>query len=413
MISNLRMKRDPQLKLVHKMMQNFTELDVKELVILHTGYTLEKEIKKGVDIFPGMLLAKHPDPEKGHMFASVRGKITDVTPRFINVEVVEAQESDPTFTSLSREEILSKFEGTFEESCVALKDLGKNICHLAKTCDVLVVNGLNQEPGVTWAEPMLAMYLDTVLAGLEIQKKISKPKKTILIVNKEARLPEIPLVEVQRIDPVYPHSLDPLIKRQVALSEKSSKVDIVSSHTLWGLGRVLETGMPLTETVITFNTPTHSGNYIVKEGTRIADLIERTKFQHKEGDTIVLGGPLRGESIALVNRGIPRSVTGVFIVPADSVPALEGASACCNCGACDRICPIHLAPSTISRYSEFNHFDKCEEWHVKHCIECGLCGYVCITRRPVLQYIRLAKQKLALQEITLDNFASDNEAENE
>ena len=32
---------------------------------------------------------------------------------------------------------------------------------------------------------------------------------------------------------------------------------------------------------------------------------------------------------------------------------------------------------------------------MEQCLECGLCGYVCIARRPVLQYIRLAKHKLA------------------
>ena len=34
-------------------------------------------------------------------------------------------------------------------------------------------------------------------------------------------------------------------------------------------------------------------------------------------------------------------------------------------------------------------------------MECGLCGYYCIARRPMLQYMREAKEYLALEENTL------------
>ena len=50
----------------------------------------------------------------------------------------------------------------------------------------------------------------------------------------------------------------------------------------------------------------------------------------------------------------------------------------------------------LSRYAEFARYDKCVKEHIDACMECGLCGYVCLARRPVLQYIRLAKHKLAL-----------------
>ena len=42
----------------------------------------------------------------------------------------------------------------------------------------------------------------------------------------------------------------------------------------------------------------------------------------------------------------------------------------------------------------YTHLDV----YKRQCLECGLCGYVCIARRPVLQYIRLAKRKLAEME---------------
>jgi electron transport complex protein RnfC len=32
------------------------------------------------------------------------------------------------------------------------------------------------------------------------------------------------------------------------------------------------------------------------------------------------------------------------------------------------------------------------------CIECGLCSYVCVTRIPIFQYIKVGKYELSLME---------------
>ncbi len=408
MLPNIRMLVDPKMKLTHKMMQRFTEGDnIKELMILHTSYNLEKEIKKGVDIYSGMLLGKSKDKNKGHLYSPVRGKVTEVGHRFLTVEVVEAQSDDPQKDIYSEDEILAKLSAESSEALDFLKNMGVHISALAKQCNTLIINALNPEPGLMWAEPMLGIHLETVLKGLEIQKAIAKPQKIFLVVPKDTRINPIDGVTIYPVTPVYPHSMDVMLKHDIAKKENISDVGIVSTHTLWGLGRVLETGTPLTETVVTLGTPSHSGNYIIKEGTRIIDLLDFAHFTLEDEDTIVVGGPLRGNGVSFPQRGIPREVNGVFIVPAGSVPKLEGHSPCCNCGACDKICPVNLSPSTISRYAEFTLYDKCKEWDAEHCIECGLCGYVCMTRRPVLQYIRLAKQKLSLEEMKLTTASQD------
>ena len=155
------------------------------------------------------------------------------------------------------------------------------------------------------------------------------------------------------------------------------------------------TGLPLIESVITLGSYTHSGNYIVKEGSMLGELLEFAHITLNSGDTLVRGGPLRGESIDRLDRSITKGSTGVFVVEAGTVPPMEGHSPCINCGACVLICPARLSPSMLSRNAEFALHERCREEHVDCCLECGLCGYVCIARRPVLQYIRLAKHKLA------------------
>ncbi len=414
MTSNKRLQLDPQLKLVHNITQPFTEnVKTKGLQILHTGYVVEKEIKKGAQIYPGMLIAKHPDPQRGDIFAPVRGKVTEMGFRFIKIEICEAQEEDLVIAPISQDNIKAKLSGSKEDALAFLKSMGVNTQKFNKQCDTLVINGLNSEPGILWAEPLLSVHFSEVLQGLELAKLFLKPKKTVLVIPEGASVSNVPSdVEIQCVAPVYPHSLSAVLRADIIKSEKHPNVRVVSTHRLWGLSRVYSTGMPLTETIVTFGTPAHKTNHIIKNGTLIEDLLKTIAFSLKEGDTVVLDGPLRGLSVATIDRGIPKSIRGVFVVPKGSVPSLKGNSPCCNCGACDRICPANLSPSTISKYSEFGMYDKCEEWYAKHCVECGLCGYVCITRRPVLQYIRLAKQKLA-ENLVAVTTAAERENEKE
>ncbi len=416
---NIRLSLDKNLQLVHNVSQSFIKYeDYAELHILHTGYNLEADIKKNAEIYPTQLLAKCNSDEKGHLFSSVYGKVTDVDGRFIYVQVLpepqslstdanaqeeseQAKAQQPSIEKLSADKILENFSKPYAEALEFARNMGINPKDIAKECDTLIVNGLNAEPGVTWAEPLLNEYLPLVLQGLELQKALSKPKEIILVVHENANIKPIANIKIVEVKPTYPISIPKLLAKEVTGTECPKNTEVVSTHTLWGLGFMRESGFPLACALVTLKTPAHTANYIIKEGTKVNELLAKVDVELKFGDTVALGGPLGGASIAVPTRGIPRDIKGVIYVPAGSIPVLEGGSHCCNCGACDRVCPARLSPSILSKYSEFHMLDKCEEWYASYCLECGLCGYVCVMRRPVLQYIRLAKQQLALRKMEL------------
>ncbi len=417
---NIRLALDKNLKLVHNNLQPFVKgTNYTELKILHTGYTLEANIKKNAEIYPSQLLGKSISEEKGHLFSTVYGKVVEVDTRFMHVEIQQAavatsaelaESAEKTaeeyvhkavIERLSSDTILDGFSKPYEEAIEFARNMGINPKDIAKPCNTLIVNGLNLEPGMTWAEPLLNEYLPLVLDGLDLQKAIAKPKDIILVVHKGAKVDTINNVKIVEVKAVYPLSIPSLLAKEVTGSECPKDTEIVSIHSLWGMGYMRQEGLPLGMTLVTLSTPKHSANYIIKEGTRVDYLLAKANEKASLGDTIVLGGPLGGTSISTLSRGIPRDVKGVFYVPAGSIPVLEGGNHCCNCGACDRVCPARLVPSTLSKFSEFHMLDKCEEWHAPYCLECGLCGYVCVMRRPVLQYIRLAKRQLALRKLEL------------
>ena len=341
-----------------------------------------------------MRLAVHPSPLKGDAFSPIFGRITDVTERSLFVEAIEPDEAQRALADGVEKVDLINDERTGQELAVLLKSLGLNTKSLGQQCETLIINGLNPDPGVTWAEPMLLTHQGTLRAGLAVLRRLSPAKRILLAVPREMHL-HFDDVEVVRVTARYPASVDALLVKSVTGKEKPEGVGVVGLHNVWSLGRVARTGLPLIESVITLGSYTHSGNYIVKEGSMLGELLEFAHIKLNSGDTLVRGGPLRGESIDRLDRSITKGATGVFVVEAGTVPPMEGHSPCINCGACVLICPARLSPSMLSRNAEFALHERCRDEHVDCCLECGLCGYVCIARRPVLQYIRLAKHKLA------------------
>lgn len=389
------MLNDPRFRLLYGVTQRFSPGPEPRLVRLNReGFKLVEGVKKKTLVYPRMRLAVHPSPQKGDAFSPIFGQITEISERSIFVEAVEPDEELRQAAEAVEKVDLAALPERGAELAKILKGLGLNTRSLGQDCKTLIINGLNPDPGVTWAEPMLLTHLDNLKAGLEVLRRLSPAEKILLAVPKEMRL-HYHDIEVVHVPAWYPASVNALMIKAVTGKERPEGVGIVGLHNVWSLGRVARTGLPLIETVLTLGSYTHSGNYIVKEGSTLGELLHFANIELHNGDTLVRGGPLRGESLDKLDRSVTKGSTGVFVVEAGTIPPMEGHSPCINCGACVLICPARLSPSFLSRNAEFALHERNRAEHIECCLECGLCGYVCIARRPVLQYIRLSKYKLA------------------
>ncbi|MFQ8736437.1 MAG: electron transporter RnfC [Bilophila wadsworthia] len=384
---------DPRFHLVYGVTQRFSYGPSPKLVRLNReGFTLVPGLKRKTPVYPGMLLGEHPAPDKGDLFASIHGEISEITERSVFLAA-----TDPSRTpQVEPVDLLGQgLEG--DELALAVKKMGVNTRSLGRRCKTLIINALNPDPGVTWAEPMLVSHVENLRTGMELHRRMARADNVILAVPKGSKVAYegIPLAYVE---PEYPNSVDQLVIKAVTGEENPEGVGIVGLHNIWSLGRVGRLGRPLIETVVTIGSYEHSGNYIVRDGSTIGELLQFANIRLKDGDTVVRGGPLRGESLDRLDRSVTKGTYGIFVVEAGTIPPMEGHSPCVSCGACVLVCPARLKPSNLSRYAEFALHERCRAEHIESCLECGLCGYVCIARRPVLQYIRLAKRKLAEME---------------
>ena len=66
---------------------------------------------------------------------------------------------------------------------------------------------------------------------------------------------------------------------------------------------------------------------------------------------------------------------------------------CVRCASCVSVCPMGLEPYLLARLSELKNYERLEQEHVMDCIECGSCSFICISHRPILDYIRIGKMR--------------------
>ena len=291
------MLNDPRFHLLYGVTQRFSTGPEPRLVRLNReGFKLAEGVTKKTLVHPRMRLAVHPSPLKGDAFSPIFGRICEINERSIFVEAVEPNEEQRLAAeAVERDKLdLLSLPERGAELGLILKSLGLNTRSLGQDCKTLIINGLNPDPGVTWAEPMLLTHLDNLKAGLEVLRRLSPAEKILLAVPKEMRLHHHD-IEVAVVPSQYPASINALVIKAVTGKENPEGVGIVGLHNVWSLGRVARTGLPLIETVVTIGSFEHSGNYIVKEGSTIGELLEFANIELKNGDTLVRGGPLRGE----------------------------------------------------------------------------------------------------------------------
>lgn len=349
-----------------------------------TGYTAT--VQAGEKLLKGSLVARCTTPDAGDLHSPVAGTVREIHGLSETALVIDAEgnQSDPGQTVAPED--LSQAQPPALRSSLA--QLGINTTRLpaAKT---LIINAMPHEPGISIHTQLLQDHRADVARGLEAAKRLVSPSHTILA-GIDVDASALGNCAVKHIRPLYPYSLDSLVAREVTGEEAPENTALVSVLELYLLGRVMETGLPCTETVVTVA----GKNVLAGIGTMARDLLTARSVIPQEKDRVVFGGLMRGTAAYTLDQGIEKDTLALQVVPHDHYPPTQD-TPCLNCGECVLHCPSRILPGLISRAAEFSFFDRARGYGVDACIECGLCGYYCTGRRPLLQYIRLAKKELA------------------
>ncbi len=155
-------------------------------------------------------------------------------------------------------------------------------------------------------------------------------------------------------------------------------------------------GRPLIERVITVTGKgiKEPKNLRVRIGTLFSYLIEECGGLNGKIGKVIAGGPMMGIAQYTLDVPVVKGTSGILVLSADEV-SVEEYGPCIRCGRCIDCCPMGLQPSIISILVEKGRYDEARGYDCMDCFECGTCAYVCPARRPLVQFIKLAKLELS------------------
>jgi electron transport complex protein RnfC len=99
---------------------------------------------------------------------------------------------------------------------------------------------------------------------------------------------------------------------------------------------------------------------------------------------------MMGFAVSTLDIPITKTTSGVLFLGKDEIDT-QAHYPCIRCGFCVSVCPMGLEPNNVSIYVEAGRPADTERFGVDDCFECGSCAFVCPAKRPLVQFMRLAR----------------------
>lgn len=381
--------------------------------------TIGQEVKKGeiIGIPEGFVSAP--------VHSSVSGKVVAIgefpvpTGRMVNSIVIEndgkeewtALKDNPDYMNLSPEELKDKIKaaGIVGLGGAAFPTFVKLSPPKEKPVDAMIINGAECEPYLTADYRLMLEKPKEVVEGLKILMKVLGVKRGFIgiennkpdaVVKMKGAAAGEKDIEVYALEVKYPQGAEKmLIKailgREVPPGGLPMDVGVVvqNAGTAFAIYEAVRFGKPLIERIVTVTGKgiKEPKNLTVRIGTLISQLIEECGGM-KEGETkVIAGGPMMGFALYSLDVPVTKGTSGILVMSEEEIVHAEDFDPCIRCGRCIDICPMGLMPSMLSVLSENGHYEETKEYNLFDCFECGSCAYVCPSKRPIVQLIRLAK----------------------
>ncbi len=280
--------------------------------------------------------------------------------------------------------------------------------------DTLVLNGAECEPYITADHRQMVEHADEIIEGAKVILRIlgikncyigienNKPDAILAMTEAALKAAETDYnIGVKALQVKYPQGSEKqLIQattgRKVPGYSLPSTVGVVVQNvsTIRAIYDAVVLEKPLYEKVVTFSGKgiNRQANLLVKMGTKIGDIVDYLGGVDPDLKKIVMGGPMMGFAVSSLDIPITKTTSSVLFLTEDEIDT-QPHSQCIRCGWCLDACPMGLEPKEIGLYVEANRAEETEPFGVFECFECGSCAYVCPAKRPLVQFVRLAKMK--------------------
>ncbi len=398
----------------------------------HIGAPAKPVVAKGDHVKVGTMIAEASGFVSAPIYSSVSGTVfkidlsVDATGYRVPCIIINV-EGDEWEEGIDRSDKLERLEDhpelTAEEIVERVKQAGitgmggASFPTFIKLCpppttkaECVILNGVECEPYITSDYRLMMERADEILVGLELLMKAAKvsrgyigieankPKAIELLREKAAA--KSADIEIVALAQRYPQGgekqlVDAVIGRQVpappAIPVHVGAI-VQNVGTAYAVYEAVMKNKPLFEryTTVTGKSISNPGNFIVRMGTPMKDLIEICGGLAEGNHKVIAGGPMMGKALTSVEVPICKGTNCVTVLSGDDAIRKES-QPCIRCAKCVSVCPMGLEPYLLSRVASLKLWEKAEGEDITSCIECGSCQFTCPAHRPLLDQIRFGK----------------------
>ena len=402
----------------------------------HIGAPAKPVVQKGDKVKVGTLLAEAGGFVSAPIYSSVSGTVFKIdtvwdASGYRKPAIIINVEDDVWEDSIDRSETLEKLadhpEITAEEIIARVKNAGitgmggagfptfiKLTPPPGAKAECVIINGVECEPYITSDYRLMMEHSDEIIEGIKLLMKAvnvdrayigieaNKPKAIDLF---EMKCYGFPNIEVVALKMKYPQGgekqlVDACIRRQVpappAIPVNVGAV-VQNVATAYAVYQAVMKRKPLFERYVTVTGKelAHPGNFLVRMGTPVGNLIEACGGVPDGANKILSGGPMMGKALSNLEIPVCKGTNSVTIITGSEAIRKE-ASPCIRCAKCVSACPMGLEPYLLAKLSESDQpdLDRLEKEEIVSCISCGSCQFTCPAHRPLLDSISIGKGKV-------------------
>ncbi len=388
-------------------------------------------VAKGDVVKVGQLIAKSSGFISANIHSPVSGKVFKIdetydTSGFRRPSVIINVEGDEWLESIDRSlEICREIKLDSKQIIDKINEMGivglggatfpsfvKLLVPDGKKIDFLIINGVECEPYLTSDHRLMLVKGEEMLIGVRILMKALNTQQAMIGIesNKPDAIENLTKlaanyqgINVYPLKVKYPQGgekqlIKALTGREVPAGKLPLEVGCVVNNvgTAYAVYEAVQKNKPLFERVVTVTGKSvdKPSNFLVRVGTPIKELIAAaTEGFPADTGKIISGGPMMGKAVLNADIPVVKGTSGVLLMPDVESRRLES-NTCIRCGKCVSVCPMGLEPFLLAKTTKLAKFDIVEKELVMDCIECGSCAYTCPSNIPLLDYIRLGKNKV-------------------
>ena len=395
----------------------------------HAGFTGHVLVKEGDYVLKGQALTQGDGLRMLPVHAPTSGIIKSVAPYVathpsgLNEPTIHLQadgldqwiERQPIddFLTLTPEQLIDKiYQAGVAGLGGAVFPTAAKIHSAEKKVKLLIINGAECEPYITCDDRLMRECAYEIIEGIRILRYILRPENVVIAIedNKPEAINAISEalrgandINVRVIPTKYPSGAAKqliylLTGVEVPSGARSSSIGVLMHNvgTVFAVKRAVINDEPLVERVVTLTGDKipEKGNYWVRLGTPIYQLLTHAGYQFDARFPVFAGGPMMGLELPNLNAPVTKIVNCLLAPDHFEYAEPEAEQACIRCSSCSDACPVSLMPQQLYWFARSEDHKKSEEYALKDCIECGVCAYVCPSHIPLIQYFRQEKAKI-------------------